>query len=280
MNALRWRWMGLGRRVSSTLTRNPRLRWRAFRFFSIVGRLMGRAERRWVTVTSGARFRLDLDDSLQEQLFVYGEYSGPEIERLVRNLRPGDVFVDVGANIGLFSVEVGRHVGSGGRVVAIEPASDSARLASENVAINELQDVVEVHEFALGETEDQLTLFAPADDPRDAGRRSLLAADGAAVGTVAVRSLDGLVASGGLALPEVHAIKIDVEGYEMAALRGMKATIEGCRPRIVLVETVAANLVRAGNEVVEIDQLMTSYGYRRLPGDPENAAYVPGGSDA
>ncbi|MPZ67940.1 MAG: FkbM family methyltransferase [Actinobacteria bacterium] len=279
MNAVRWRWMGFGRRVSSALTGYPRLRWRVFRFFSALGRRMGRAERRWVTVRSGARFRLDLDDPLQEQLFVYGEYSRPEIERLIRNLRPGDVFVDVGANIGLFSVEIGRHVGSRGRVVAIEPAADSARLASEHVAINELQDVVEVHELALGEREDQLTLFAPADDPLDVGRRSLLGSDGSAVGTVAVRSLDGLVATGGLDLPEVHAIKIDVEGYEVAALRGMRATIEGCRPRIVLVETVIANLARAGSEVVEIDDLMRSFGYRRLPGDPENAAYVPGGSD-
>ncbi len=280
MKAIRWSWMSLGRRVSTALTRWPRLRWRAFRFFSVLGRAMGRAERRWVTVRSGARFRLDLDDPLQEQLFVYGEYSRHEIERLVRNLRPGDVFVDVGANIGLFSVEIGRHLGSGGRVVAIEPAPDSARIASENVAINELQDVVEVHEFALGEREDHLTLFAPADDPLDVGRRSLLASDGSAVGTVAVRSLDGLVASGGLDLSDVNAIKIDVEGYEMAALRGMEATIQGCRPRIVLVETVGANLERAGNEASEIDELMTSYGYRKLAGDRDNAAYVPGGSDA
>lgn len=279
MTALRWRWMELGRRVSTALMRRPRLRWRAFRFFSVMGRAMGRAERRWVTVRSGARFQLDLNDPLQEQLFVYGEYSRPEIDRLVRNLRPGDVFVDVGANIGLFSVEIGRHLGIGGRVVAIEPASDSARLAREHVAINGLGDIVEVHEFALGEKEDHLTLFAPADDPLDAGRRSLLASGGAAVGTVAVRSLDGLVASGGLALADVHAIKIDVEGFEMAALRGMKGTIEGCRPRMVLIETVAENLDRAGSEVSEIDDLMRSLGYRRLAGDPENAAYVPGGSD-
>ncbi len=215
----------------------------------------------WATARSGARFLCHLHDNLESELFYLGGYAVREIATVARYLEPGDVFLDVGAHVGLFAVEIARHLGDGGTVIAFEPSPDSASSLRRNAEANGVQERITVVDLALGDMHRTLPLRATEEYPLDAGRRSLFA-DGTVVSQVFVRTLDELVASSEVRLERgLQAIKIDVEGNETEVLRGMRRTLMAHRPRVVLVETVEANLRRAGSSRVELTELMRELGY-------------------
>jgi FkbM family methyltransferase len=133
---------------------------------------------------------------------------------LQRNVRPGDVVLDVGANVGFFTLIAARLVGSEGRVYAFEPLPSNVETLRRNVELNALANV-EIIEAAVGAVEGRARLAL--------GRSSLdgrlIADDQSAEESVEVRvvSLDGV----GLRDP-ARVVKIDVEGAEWDVLKGMK----------------------------------------------------------
>jgi hypothetical protein len=135
---------------------------------------------------------------------------------------------------------------------------------------------VHVTQLALGESPGELPLRAPEDDVGDTGRRSLFGA-GQILEKVPVAVFDQLVSAGVVDLSlGLHAVKIDVEGNELAVLRGMRQSLQTYRPRIVLVETVESNLAAVGSSVAEIHTFMRSLGYESSsPVGSLNSAYVP-----
>ena len=187
---------------------------------------------------------------------------------LLDALEPGDGFLDVGANVGIFAIPVAEHVGPRGKVYAFEPAPDIAedlmlRAESAGVAAR-----IDLRQMALGAESATLSLRADPDDPSDATKRSLFV-KGDIVAEVPVTPLDDMVASGELILePALSAVKIDVEGAEVLCIRGMHATLERQRPRFVVVETIESHLERAGFELADIDRELEPLGYRRRTHDP------------
>jgi FkbM family methyltransferase len=266
-----------------------RSRYLRFAFLKTLGHLQRwfgiPAETREVVLYSGTRLSCDLHDNLQAELFFLRSYSDAELRVLRNGLVEGDVVLDIGAHIGLFTIELARHVGRSGRVIAFEPAPDLAERLRKNIERNRLGDRVDVVEIALGNESGSAILRAASGYPRDAGRRSLFG-HGVGVATVPVRTLDDLLASGELDTPTgIHGIKIDVEGAELHVLEGMRVTLRHYRPRIVLVEAVEANLGRSLASTRELSALMRSLGYRPLPGNAGdgkrhrkllNIAFVPG----
>jgi FkbM family methyltransferase len=134
---------------------------------------------------------------------------------LLTHFRPGDVFVDVGANVGAYSLRAGSR---GMKVYSFEPNPENAKILMRNAEINNLQ--VDVRQFALGATEGTARL-SPS------GATSRIASDGD-VG-VEMKTLDGFE------LPRLDLLKVDVEGYELEVLKGSKKTIARCRP-VMMVE--------------------------------------------
>ncbi|HEX6130334.1 MAG TPA: FkbM family methyltransferase [Actinomycetota bacterium] len=179
-------------------------------------------------------------------------------------LGTGDVFVDVGANTGLFVLPIAELVGSEGRVMAFEPAPDAARLLRSAARARGVSPQVELHEMALGDEAGSLELRADPAAPEDTTKRSLFV-DGPAVADVPVRAFDELVRSGEVELPDgIDAVKIDVEGAELRVLAGMREALDRHRPRMIVVETIESHLHRAGSSVSEVDALMADVGYARV----------------
>ncbi len=158
------------------------------------------------------------------------------------SLGEGDRVVDVGANVGLYTVVAARLVGAEGRVYAFEPHLANAVSLLENLALNGLSERVRVYTLALGEREgfgpfhyfrfDAGTSQSQLDTPVDDQGRDFTAA---AVERKVVRTLDGLVAAG--EVERVDHVKIDVDGNELPILRGMRALLGGAaRPKTVQVE--------------------------------------------
>lgn len=205
-----------------------------------------------------------------------------ENERLLDLLRgaldPGDGFLDVGANVGIFAIPVAQHLGPEGKVYAFEPAPDMAEELMQGAQTAGVAARIDLRQMALGAERATLSLRVDPDDPSDATKRSLFV-DGEVVAEVPVWPLDDLVASGELTLePRLNAVKIDVEGAEVLCLRGMRSTLGEQRPRLVVVETIESHLHRAGFELADIAAELEPLGYRPVDQDPDtrlwfNAVY-------
>ena len=137
-----------------------------------------------------------------------------------RHLGPGDCFIDAGANIGIYSVLAGRMVGKDGQVLAVEMMPDTAAALREHLRINDIRHA-RVVEHALGERSGETVTASYV--PGHFGRASIMPSSHAALRTVEVetRTLDELTAE----LPRIALIKMDLEGAELAALKGARQTL-------------------------------------------------------
>jgi FkbM family methyltransferase len=172
------------------------------------------------------QFRVPASDtSLVPHLLAHRCWEPHILGWLTRTLQRTDVFIDVGANIGYFTVLCAPLVE---RVLAFEPTSASYEYCKANVALNGLNNV-ELQRVGLWHEE--AMLHVKHDDS------SLMTAavdlDGAAPQTIRVTSLDGLLRHRA-DLSRLDVIKMDIEGAELAALTGMQETLARFRPSIVM----------------------------------------------
>jgi FkbM family methyltransferase len=225
-----------------------------------------RIPERWSTATPRVRVRrlgldldLDLRDNLQRTLYFTGTYEPGVLRFIRRELRPGDVFVDVGAHVGVHALTAARRLRElgRGRVYAFEPTRDSAAGVRASAVRNGLE--VEVVEAALGAEQGTVDLYAdPAYGVDDAGVRSQYGT-GRLVQRIPVTTFDAWAAETGL--ERLDLVKIDVEGAEPLVLRGMAESLDRLRPRALIVEMKAATLERAGTDAGVVWEMLTRHGY-------------------
>ena len=137
---------------------------------------------------------------------------------LRERVRPGDVAWNVGANVGVYVLQLADMVGPRGHVVAVEPNPAARAILQRHLAYNGLAGRVTVVASAVGAASGQATLYAAGSDGMSAlaAPNPVVAASVVPV-TVPVTTLDALAAAG---LPEPHWIVMDIEGFELAALSG------------------------------------------------------------
>ncbi len=126
---------------------------------------------------------------------------------LMDRLRPGDIFVDIGANCGLYSILAARRVGPIGRVIAIEPLRIMLERLVFNAKINGIENI-ETIEAAVGDANGTVTIYARPDNY---GQSSLVRTIGAMTSQVRVKPLYEAVPR---SVEAIAAMKVDVEGYE------------------------------------------------------------------
>jgi FkbM family methyltransferase len=156
--------------------------------------------------------------------FIRGTYETKNVEAIQQTVRKDDIAYDVGAHVGYFSVLMGDIVGSGGKVIAFEPRGLNLGYLQKHVAVNHC-DNVEIVAKALGDHSGQAKL-----ETRTGSGTGYISETGDE--DVEISSIDDLVESGSLPAPTF--LKIDVEGGEMAVLRGAMKVIEKQRPRMIL----------------------------------------------
>jgi FkbM family methyltransferase len=177
----------------------------------------------------------------------------PEIWRLLLDqLRPDDIFVDVGANVGLYSIAGARRVPDG-RVWAVEPDPRNAALLRRHVDLNGVADRVTVIEAAAGDGEGDVAFSAlgiPQSSVEDIWE------SGRGVQRVPLVRLDQVVA-------ETDVMKIDVEGYEGEVLAGSAALLSDSerKPRLILVEVHPELLVRVGWTIDRLRKFLVAHDY-------------------
>jgi FkbM family methyltransferase len=156
-------------------------------------------------------------DPYERRIFLDRAYEPATLHLFDRVLRPGDTMVDVGANIGVMALHAALRVGPGGAVIAIEPHPRHHARLRENIALNELSNVLPIRK-AMGESPCERTIF---DSPNvNIGHASLIdpGDEGEAAGVVKIERLDRVLAECGV--ENVRLLKIDVEGFEREVLAG------------------------------------------------------------
>lgn len=201
------------------------------------------------TVEEGpASFRICVpssDDHIGKYLLQNGVFYEAELlHALKRVLRPGDIVVDVGANIGNHTVFFAGVLKC--KVVAVEPVPLIAEILRSNVSRNQLTDLVSVHQVALGR-EDALAEIAKFDEKNYGGTSLRVRVDG----DVEVQRLDAIVSD------TVGLIKIDAEGMDYAVLLGAQEVLERDMP-VVVIEAMTPDAV------ANIESLLIPLGYSIL----------------
>jgi FkbM family methyltransferase len=173
----------------------------------------------------GMKLMCDLRVNYDRSVYL-GKEEVRERRLLSLLLGPGDVFVDCGANIGLFAVAAAGLVGAQGTVFAVEPVAGTFARLRENCELNELGDRVHLFENVLGAQSG--AEVALAGDVHNTMRVD----SGAPAGSPLVKTvtLDEILAE----TPAVTGIKLDVEGYELEVLRGAEDTIARFSPWMLI----------------------------------------------
>lgn len=168
---------------------------------------------------------------------------------LERELRPSDVLWDVGANVGGYSL-IAASIGSGARVVAVEPSYSSYSALCENIVLNNLAAFIHPVPIALSRTTG-LDSFSYSDVAAGAASHALASIGPAPSDSlfaaayqqvILTYSLDDLLA--GFSLPAPTLMKLDVDGAEGAVLAGASSTIANSSLRSILIEMERENASR------------------------------------
>jgi FkbM family methyltransferase len=183
--------------------------------------LAGRALRRRAQTDvghNGARIWVDLHRSAATKALYANPPDWPNMVVWERYLSPGQLFVDVGANVGTYAVLAASQ---GAEVIAIEPAADTARLLRENARLNGYD--IRIVEQAVGAQQGTARFSS--------GQDSVNRIDPDGPVSVPMVTLDQLVGD-----RQVAGMKLDIEGYELAALQGAARMLEEHRVGLIQIE--------------------------------------------
>jgi FkbM family methyltransferase len=200
------------------------------------------------------------DAFIGRSLDLYGEWCDDEVFILGQILSPGDVVVDVGANIGTHAVFFAKGVTEKGLVVAFEPQRLVFQTLCGNIALNGLTNVT-CFCAAVGEKRGQITF--PTVDPRQTfnfgGVRASSDGKGEVVDVIPIDELE---------LRRCALIKVDVEGMEANVIAGAKETITRCRPALFLEN----DTVERSREVLEAVEAIGYKAFWQISGyyNPKN----------
>ena len=248
--------------------------WPDFRLSSFLLRTTGSVKQ--VTV-NGKRMYVDLwDTAVSNHLFVAHTWEPEETSLISSRLKPGDVFVDVGANLGYFTLIASDAVGPAGKVFAFEPAPHNFSLLEKNVRANRCGNVT-CEQKAVTESNRTLELhlssfnygdhriFRSHDDAnynRGQERQST---------SIAGVALDSYFPAG----TRVDFVKMDVQGAEYFALQGMKRVLRDNPGVILIMEFWPHALREAGVEPASLLDELGELGFHCYRSEPATMTPFP-----
>jgi FkbM family methyltransferase len=214
-------------------------------------------------------------------IFFYGMYDTLMTQFFRTHIFEGAVCFDIGAERGWFTLLMGSLVGSSGRVESFEPFPENYEKLTRNISLNHFEHV-NAHQLALSDTSGQFAFVSPQygltaeldflegcsgvgylDFNKNQTTHSL---------SVSTTTLDEHIQSNNI--ERVDFIKLDIEGAEVAVLRGGLNTLKTHHP-IIVIEYNRSTLERAGSSIEELDALLDLHKYDRFVFDGRLRHYEP-----
>ena len=190
-------------------------------------------------------------DKCIKESSIFEEYSTNFIKKIIQN---GNIALDIGANIGYYSIMLSRLVGDTGRVLCFEPTNHYRKVLEKNLDINNLKNV-EIYQFGLSNKKQELSIdigdsSASLHNPiKKLVKLSEI---------INLSRLDDVVEE--LNITKLDFIKIDVDGHEPAFLDGALETIKKYNP-IILLEVNHLNYFDAGVYACDFYDYLVSVGF-------------------
>ncbi len=217
-------------------------------------RFVPREGTRTVRICGDRSMTLDLGNAIQRMIYL-GAFS-PHIAQVVRSLlAPGGTFLDIGANVGYFSVIASDRVGPKGRVIAVEPfppVCASLRRHLAGVAF------AEVHQIGLGDVDGNLAFHVPPGGQRDYNVTLTPSPDWPTI-ELPVRKMDDCLKE--WKVGRVDLMKMDVEGAEPRVLRGGAEALRGGAVRHMIVEVNGHRLTEGGGSPAALVEQLGGLGF-------------------
>ncbi len=196
------------------------------------------------------------DRVVSQRLREQGIWEPYETALLLSLLRPGDVFVDVGANVGYFSVVAASVVGAQGAVFAFEPDPDNCRLLRANAVLNGLDDRITTVEAALSDAAGEGQLYLSADN---LGDHQVYVGDEqrSSVGIALLHGSEYLAGR----LTRLDLLKVDTQGAEFQVMVGLLPLLQSlAQPPRIIIELTPFSLRQAGASARTLVELLATLG--------------------
>lgn len=225
----------------------------------------------------GAEFLLNLPgggsvcvgyrETLGLSSLLYGTFEKGELEFVSQYLQLGNTVMDIGANIGFFSVVMGRSIGRTGMVFAFDPVPTNIARLKFNLDSNGISSD-RVYELALGSANGQMELQISDDTAYASLHKVAYGSGNGQIIQVSVKKLDDVWHEAGR--PMISFIKIDVEGAELEVIKGGAEMLSHCRPTILIEANTHQHLAK-------LIEALLPYGYRHIHPDgflPHNHLFI------
>lgn len=174
------------------------------------------------------------DRGISAELMLFKKHEPLHTKLLSIELKKNMVCIDIGSNIGYYALLESKLVGEGGKVISIEPSPPNFKFLQKNVKLQNINNI-ETYNFACGDIDgfvkfsvsnrSNWSRVVPENESKSINDEDLTVID------VPIKKLDTFL--GEISLNKIDIIRMDIEGYEYAALKGMTQTIEKYRPLIV-----------------------------------------------
>lgn len=206
-------------------------------------------------ISSGVIFEI----KSKMEKFRVASYGDEEdtIKKMLAEIKPGDIFYDIGSCVGLYSLHAAML---GAQVIAFEPDPAYRKRLMRNIKINRLKKSIKVIGQAVSDEDGVVTLYTDGIDGNSPSLRQVGSRGATTVKTVAI---DNLISQGEIPAPDI--IKLDIEGAEILALRGMGNLLTSSKaPRFMFIEFHPDFLPAFNSSLDECKQLVKQYGYNEI----------------
>jgi len=218
---------------------------------------------RWATLPTGAGLYVHLGELVGSIYFERDSYEPVTTRFVMKHLKPGQTFIDIGANYGYFTMLAASLVSENGKVVAFEANPNLQTMARRSSERNGFQGRVISADVALSDSNQDKATFYVSTNPSQMGistmhpwQGHLNAGNLSLQNTITIRTVcfDDWVKNA--ELKTIDMIKLDVEGSELQVLRGMKASLLRHKPAYIISETSLDG---------EVSRFLQSIGYHASP---------------
>ena len=190
-------------------------------------------------------------------IYAFRDYYEPELAYLEKLLSPGKVFVDAGANFGIYTAMASKTVGEAGRVISFEPSVRAFPVLRYNIAINGFKNV-RAFPLALTDKPGRAWLYHHSAVGSDALAKDSTFDPDAYAQIIETESLDNVLRR--ISIEHVDAIKLDVQGAEELVLRGASEIVTSIRP-VIMFEFHPEGAISLGLEPDGAWNLLHGLGY-------------------
>jgi len=208
-------------------------------------------------VPSGGSVQLGYRETLGLSSLLYGTFEKGELEFVSQYLQPGNTVMDIGANIGLFAVVMGRTIGQGGEVIAFDPVPTNIVRLKSNLSENGISAEA-VYELALGSVNAQMELKMSDDTAYPSMHKVEYGFGNGQVIQVNVKRLDDVWHERGR--PMISFVKMDVEGAELEVIKGSGEMLTQCHPTMLIEANTPQHLAK-------LKEALRPFGYRHIHPD-------------